>query len=150
MGKSTRLGSWEIYDLLYTLILNFPSSKSASSLLHSYQMLIAFGRDGLSTEGSQACRCLPGTERSQEKKESTLGWANLELIFFPFQKGKKPKSSSAALLSTAMLPDDLKDPRKLKVVSADKTIGFSDIVQKNYSMPCFSYLHPRITYLSLM
>lgn len=101
-------------------------------------MLLAFGRDWLTIEGSQACRCLPGAERSQERKDSTLGETDLELIsFLPNGKGK-PKSSSAAILTTTTLPDDLKDPRKLKVVSADKTIGFSDIVKKKKITLCLA------------
>lgn len=48
--------------------------------------------------------------------------------------------SAAALLTTNILPDDLKDARKLKVASADKTVGFPDIVQEgNYSMPCYLF-----------
>lgn len=101
-------------------------------------MFLAFGRDWLSNEGSLGYRCLPGAERSQEKQDSILGKANLELIFFPFQIGRPKSSSAVSLTATTFLPDDLKDPRKLKVVSADKTVGLSDIVKKRKVTLCFA------------
>lgn len=50
-------------------------------------------------------------------------------------------SSVAALLTTTTtsLPDNLKDSRQLKAVSADK--GLPDIVEGgNYSTPCYLFI----------
>lgn len=77
-------------------------------MLQSSQMLLAFGRDWLSNEGSLVHKCLPRAERSQEKQDSILGKADLELIYFLFQMGRR-KPSSAALLTATTLPDHLKE-----------------------------------------